>query len=499
MICITISQESRRMALVDMLNAAMLGADLIEVRLDRFEKDANLTELMSAKKKPIIFSCKRPQDGGQWEGTEEERAILLRAAVMAKADYVDIELDAADSIRPFPTYKRVISYTNLETTPRDIAEIYAEMQTKKPDVIKLTCKANTPEEAWPLILILNKPPVPTVVVGLGPLGVMLSLLGRKIGAPWATASLEKGMEAYPGQATVRELDEFYRYRDIGKPTRFIGVTGQSERQKLLAGLLNTAFAMLELPHRVLPLEVGNLKMFRKIIDGVRLQAVVLDDSANEGLHEIATYDDSAKLPIASADTLFPVDGGWKASNLLGQTVANALNALLIERGNPDGLKGRSVMLAGVGPLTKMMVTALKAAGASLLWASKDKTAVAQAAATFGGRQLMWEAIYNTSHDVLIVGRDGAPSAEDVLADDDAVSVHPGYLKPGMCVVDLLSGLTPSPFLQEAKRRRCGIVSPRRLMIEHVRETVLRLTEQVIAVEPLNEKLLEWLGDEFAEE
>ncbi len=482
------------MALVDMLNAAMLGADLIEVRLDRFEKDANLAELMTAKKKPILFACKRQQDGGQWEGTEDERTMLLRSAVMAKADYVDIELDAADSVRPFPTYKRVISYTNLETTPKDLAAIYAEMQTKKPDVIKLTCKASTPEEAWPLIQILNKPAVPTVVVGLGDSGLMLSLLGRKIGAPWATAALEKGMEAYPGQATVRELDEFYRYRDIGKPTRFVGVTGEGERPKLLAGLLNSAFVKLELPLRVLPLQVGNLKLFRKIIDAVRLQGVLLDDSANEGMHEIAAYDDSTKMPVASADSLFPVEGGWNASNLLGQTVVNALDAMLKERGNPEGLKGRSVMLAGVGPLTKMMVTALKKAGAMLMWASKNKEAVAGAAATFGGRQLLWEAVYNTSHDVLIIGRDGSRKITDDIGEEET-TLHPGYLKPGMCVVDLLSGLIPSKFLQEAKIRRCGVVSPRRLMIEQVREAVRRLSDLEIAVEPLEETLTNWIGDE----
>ncbi len=475
------------MALVDMLNAAMLGADLIEVRLDRFEKDANLAELMTAKKKPILFACKRTEDGGQWQGTEDERTMLLRAAVMAKADYVDIEMDAADGVRPFPTYKRVISYTNLAGTPKDLADIYAAMQAKKPDVIKLTCKADTPEEAWPLVQILNKPPVPTVVVGLGPSGLMLSLLGRKIGAPWVSAALEKGMEAYPGQATVRDFDEIYRYRDIGKPTKFVGVTGDGDRPRLLAGLLNTAFAKLESPLRVLPLPVGNWKLFRKIIDAVRLQAVLLDDIATDGLHEIAAYDDSAKLPVAAADSLFPVEGGWRASNTLGETVVNALHALMTDRGHPDGIKGRSVLLAGVGPLTKMMVPALKVAGATLMWASKNKDAVAGAAATFGGRQMIWEAVYNTSHDILIVGRDGDRETETTL--------HPGYLKPGMCVADLLSGQTPSKFLQDAKDRGCGVVSPRRLLVERAREAVRHLTGETVDAAPLEEALAEWVGDE----
>ena len=225
MICITIVQKSRQLALADMLNAAMLGADLIEVRLDIFEKDANLGELVAAKRKPVLFSCKRPEDGGQWQGTEQERLVLLRAAVIAKADYVEIELDAADQIRPFPGCQRVISYTNLNETPGDIGDIYRQMQTKKPDVIKLTCKASTPEEAWPLVQILNKPPVPTVVEGLGPMALMLSLLGRKISAPWTTAALEKGMEAFPGQPTVGELDNIYRWRQVDAKTRFIGIAG----------------------------------------------------------------------------------------------------------------------------------------------------------------------------------------------------------------------------------------------------------------------------------
>ncbi len=179
MICISIAQESRRFALADMVNAAR-QCDLIEVRLDRFAKAPDVGELVANKPKPVIFSCRRRQDGGEWEGSEEERLALLRQCIISKADFVEIELDAADQIRKFPPAKRVISYTNFQETPADITEIYAEMQTKSPDVIKLVTLARTPEEAWPLVQILAKPAVPTVVVGLGKPGVMLTVLGKKI-------------------------------------------------------------------------------------------------------------------------------------------------------------------------------------------------------------------------------------------------------------------------------------------------------------------------------
>src|SRR5437588_4103933 len=129
MICISIAQESRRFALVDMLNAAP-QCDLLEVRLDRFGKAPEITELLEAKPRPVIMSCRRPRDGGAWDGTEDERLAVLRQCIISKADYVEIELDVADQIRKFPPAKRVISYTNLKETPADIAEIYAQAQTK---------------------------------------------------------------------------------------------------------------------------------------------------------------------------------------------------------------------------------------------------------------------------------------------------------------------------------------------------------------------------------
>ena len=126
---------SRRMALADMLNAAP-QCDLLEVRLDRFAKAPDIGELLTHKPRPIILSCRRRQDGGAWDGSEDERLALLRQCIVSKGDYVEIELDVADQIRPFPPAKRVISYTNFGETPADIAEIYEEARSKNPDVIK---------------------------------------------------------------------------------------------------------------------------------------------------------------------------------------------------------------------------------------------------------------------------------------------------------------------------------------------------------------------------
>ena len=484
MICVTIAQESRRMVLADMLNAAMMGADMLEVRLDAFEHSPNIADMLAAKRVPLLFSCKRTQDGGTWKGTEDERLILLRQAILSKADYVEIEHDIADQIRPFPGSKRVVSYTNLAETPSDIAQIHAAMCGMKPDVIKLVVRARTPEEAWPLVQLLAKSPVPTAIVGLGRPGIMLSLLGTKLGMPWCAAALERGMEAFPGQPTVRDLTEIYRVRDINRQTRFIGVTGLGERESAHAAGVNAACVAAGQNVRALPMQVGNWKLFRKICDLVKVQGVTLEEGRQERAYEMGKFDETAKVPVLAADLLTPKAGEWEATNTLGAALTAAIQATyaIKEPDNPGGVSGRVVMVAGTGPLNRMVAACLKAAGANLIFAGKDRAAAQKFAQQFGGRAIAVEAVYQTLHDVLVVGRDGTlPDADVEIEDseDEGMAIHPGYLRAGMIVADLTRYPRRSTFLDEAVKRACIAVEPARILAEQAAAQVARVVGEAV--------------------
>ena len=45
---------------------------------------------------------------------------------------------------------------------------------------------------------------------------MPALLGRKYGAAWVSAGEERATEVYPGQPTVRDLIDIYRYAEIDR-------------------------------------------------------------------------------------------------------------------------------------------------------------------------------------------------------------------------------------------------------------------------------------------
>jgi 3-dehydroquinate dehydratase/shikimate dehydrogenase len=485
MICISIVQESRRLALADMVNASR-QCDLLEVRLDHFSKAPEVGELLTAKPRPVIMSCRRPQDGGFWEGTEAERLALLRQCIIGKADYAEIELDVADQIRRFPPTRRVISYTNLQETPPDIADIYEEARSKNADVVKLTTFARTPEEAWPLVQILCKPALPTVVVGLGKPGVMLTVLGKKIGAPWTYAALERGMEAYPGQPTVSDLEAVYHYRSVGRGTPLIGVTGFTGLEYATVAALNAAFAGLGVATRCLPLQVGDMQLFRKVMKLVRLGAVVVGAAHRSPIVEVATDVEAAVKKAGAADLLVQQGDKWQAYNLLCRAAVEALESALRAAWKADKpLAGRTVMIAGSNAVARSLAFGIKHRGGIPIIAGHDRDAAHELALHFGCRHVQFEALYSMMHDVLIVCGDEAEQPRG-MAQPKQAEVHGGYLKEGMAVMDLSAMPRSTALLRDAGPRGCTVVSPRKVFLDLVALQVRLIAGKEAPREPLEE-------------
>jgi 3-dehydroquinate dehydratase/shikimate dehydrogenase len=480
MICISIAQKSRRLALVDMFNAAP-QCDLVEVRLDCFDQAANVAELLANKRKPVIIACRRAEDGGEWMGREEERLALLRHCIVSKADYVEIELDVADQVRPFPPAKRVITYTNLLEVPANLTDIYQQALSKSPDVIKLVVPARTPEEVWPVVQILAKPAAPTVVVGVGKPGVMLALLACKVGAPWVYAALERGMEAYQGQVTIPDLETVYHYRSIERTTPFVAVTGFGELQYVTVALLNAALARLGERVRCLPLEIGNPAVFRKVLEVVKVKSAVIDAGHQAAVRELVTELRPSAALAEAVDFMFHQDGKWQGHHLFSRAVLAALEETL-QASHPAGadqpdkgpLEGRVIMFVGANGLCRVLATGAQRAGAIPVIAGSDRRAGLALAQALGCRFVLEEAVYSTLHDVL------------VRCDDTAL--HPGYLKPGMTVVDATALPRPSDLLDEAGQRGCQVVSPRQVLVQLVNRFLRAIAGETVPREFLFEVL-----------
>ena len=71
-------------------------ADIVEIRLDYISElnDRDLMEIISGKKCPLIMTCRKPEEGGQYAGSEGRRIEILKRCAELGADHVDIEMSS---------------------------------------------------------------------------------------------------------------------------------------------------------------------------------------------------------------------------------------------------------------------------------------------------------------------------------------------------------------------------------------------------------------------
>jgi 3-dehydroquinate dehydratase/shikimate dehydrogenase len=273
------------------------------------------------------------------------------------------------------------------------------------------------------------------------------------------------MEAHPGQPTVADLVDVYHYRSITRSNRLVGVTGFGPRERATAAALNAAFAHLEMPVRCLPLGVGSVRLFRKIVEAVKLAGAVIDAEHCGAILEMVTDRSPSAERTKSADLLVYKDNHWLGHDTHVAATVSALEAAVASRFPSEApLKGRIVLIAGTDAMARNLGLELKERGCMLVIASHDKGAALQLAVALGCRHVQFEALYSTNHDVLIVCDSESGSSKAPATDAD---IHPGYLKRGMTVLDARPALEKSHLLREAQQRGCAVVGPGQLWLEQV--------------------------------
>jgi 3-dehydroquinate dehydratase/shikimate dehydrogenase len=467
MLCIAVAPESRRLGKVDLFNAAP-QCDMIEFRLDRLGKEPDLKEMMEGINKPILISCRRKADGGAWDGTEEERLVQLRTAIITGPAYVELELDVASQVPRFGNTKRVVSYTNLKTPLTNLEPVIEKAIAARADVVKFVGPTPTLDAAWPLLATISKKrDIPVVGMGLGKPGVMFSLLGLKYGAPWIYAALEQGLEAHEGQATIADLNEIYRWREIGPQTRFVAVAGFGPAETAAVRLLNAGFAHHELNIRCLPLLIGMSEKITQMLDTLHVNVLLANPQLSERSLNLASEIEEAARKAQYADLVIKQQDGWHAYNTAWKSVLRVIEAHLGAKSAEDRpLDRRNVFVIGAGGMASSVAFGVQKRKGLLSVTAGDDGEAQRLAQLVSARYVPMANMYDTLCDLVIIaeaqahdgkGQGGAPAAK----------LNPAFLRPPMSVTDLTNLTGESDLLREARSRGCKIIEPSEIFGDHM--------------------------------
>src|SRR5262245_28128237 len=325
-ICVVIGRTRHKMVQIEIQEAAKRGARLIEVRLDFLAKAPDFKRLLAAKPCALLATVRRQQDGGRWNGTEAQRRMLLRQAIVAGFDWVDLETDAADEIRRFKDVKRIISYHNLREVPADLEKIYERMCGQDPDVVKIAVSAQRTSDNLRVLELLKHARKPTAAFCLGDIGFPSRILAGRYGAPFAYAAFNKERTIALGIPSFEEMKHVYHYHRINPDAEVYGLIGDPVGHSLSPVIHNTALATLGINGVYLPFRVprGELKAFLEQYDRIPVRGYSVTIPHKETALALARHHEETATRVGAANTLVRDADGFSAFNTDYQAARESL-------------------------------------------------------------------------------------------------------------------------------------------------------------------------------
>lgn len=435
-LCVTVTADT--MADLRARRDAVAGADLVELRLDTVQ-DPDPAAALADRRLPVIVTCRHRDEGGYFDGSEEERRRILRDAARLGAEFVDVEWNraCADLIEECGGERIVLSHHDFSGVPRDLADKARAMLGAGAGVVKLSATAHRLTDNLALRAVGQGATAPMVLVGMGTAGVPSRVLASWMGSRWTYS----GDGVAPGQVPPELMRDRFRFHDIGPRTAVYGVVGRPVTHSVSPAMHNAAFAAAHFDAVYLPLAAADFDDFSTFANAVGLSGASVTAPFKVSAFEFADECDPVSRRIQSVNTLRKQNDRWLGSN-------TDVTGFLAPLQSVQRVSGLRATILGAGGAARSVSVALTSAGVEVSIAAR-RLEQAQEVATFTGATIAawppaaesWDLLVNTTP----VGT--VPDVASPLPED--------YQFPaGRLVYDLVYNPPQTRLLQDAARAGC---------------------------------------------
>jgi 3-dehydroquinate dehydratase/shikimate dehydrogenase len=372
LVCVPIAVDTPEQTLADARHARLAGADMVEFRLDAFFEEPSqidaCVKLVADSPLPCIATCRPTWEGGEYDSDEATRLALFER--LAQADhaprYIDIELATKD--KPDIDGGLILSTHDFEGRPANLSRQLLQLHDSPAAIHKIAFRARSLRDNLELFDILAHRDRPTIALGMGAYGLMSRVLAPKFGGFLTFASLRAGSTTAPGQPTIAELLDLYRFKSITRTTKVFGIVGDPVEHSRSPAMHNAGFESVGFDGVYLPMPVApgyeSLKATLTELlafDALDLTGLSVTMPHKENLVRLAREQRWAIDPLAercgAANTLVRDEGSIRVLNTDGPAVVQCLTHAGV------GLNDAPVLILGAGGMAQAAAFALAGAGA----------------------------------------------------------------------------------------------------------------------------------------
>ncbi len=499
-----------------MAAAIRAGAEVIELRVDCIgDDDAVEALLRQPHAVPFIVTVRSTGAGGAWKGNEAERIVLLERLGRHGPGYVDVELaawersaelrariggvcgasDQGTDVTPGGRNTLILSHHDLDETPQELRGTFDRLEASPAGIMKAVFTAQDALDSCRVLAELRRRGSARRVIALamGEAGLPTRVLARKFGAWLTFAALEHGGESAPGQPTVGELRDVYRWDAIDRDTRVFGLIGWPVTHSLGPRLHNTVMVAEGIDGVYLPLPVrptsGDLTAFLDYVAenewlGLAGMSVTIPHKEHA-----ARWLDERDYPVGrlarqcgAVNTLVRTeDGGWRGENTDAPGALRALESVPELAG--EGLSGQAVDVLGAGGVAHAVVAALVERGCLVTVYNRSPERAHALAQRLRCESKAWEQRAAGSADILI-----NCTSVGMAPDTRSSPISADRLRRGMIVFDTIYNPAETRLLREARGRGCRVVSGIEMFVGQAAEQFALWHGRAVALETLRDAL-----------
>ena len=455
MICVSLGRTRHKMMIAEHQALAERGAELVELRVDYIPRNLRLDRLIRDRPTPVIVTCRRPDDGGRFGDSEEKRQTILREAIIAGVEYVDLEGDIAKKIPRYGKTKRIVSHHDFEKTPDNLEEIHEELCECDPDIVKIVTMADSPADNVRVLELIKKSKVPTIAFCMGESGIVSRLLCGRYGSPFTYSTFSKERVMAPGQLSFEEMSKLYRYDKINEETAVFGVLGDPVGHSWSPILFNVTFARNKMNAVYLPLRVGadEFDETLKAFDSLNIQGYSVTIPHKQAALKFANKADENAAAIGAANTLVKSrSGNWHAMNTDCRAALDAIKLGMQEKGLKS-LNGQRVLILGAGGAAQAIGYGVAQEGGVVTIANRSKNRGFKLSEELKCQHVTWGNRGSVGADILV---NCTPVGMSPNMNESPFEQH--WLRDGMIVFDTIYNPENTLLLKRSKEHLCHNVS-----------------------------------------
>ncbi len=425
--------------------------DLCELRVDLLDSSeySHLATFPQEANLPVILTCRRKADGGEYQGSEKERVALLEEALEGEFTYIDLEIDlkrASLEQKAAAKGVRVIrSLHDFDSIPSDIFHRMAKIAAKG-EIPKVAVMVNSVGDL--ITLFRAKEELAEVeekiVVGMGEFGLPSRILYKRAGSLLTYCS--EG-EAAPGQINAQMMKELYRADRVNDNTKIFGVIGNPVLHSLSPLIQNRGFHEINFNAIYLPFPVDAVRSFFILAEMLKITGFSVTVPHKQSVLPYLGKITREVKQIGSCNTVVRSKNLWKGTN----TDYYGFVAPLI--GEIDSKDIQSALVVGAGGAARAVVWALRNHGCKVTIVNRDRERAKKLA---NETMSSWDSLENaplyTEVDLIV------QTTPLGMAPFEGIDPIPNYkLQRGQIVYELIYRPHYTPLLKRAQESGCRLL------------------------------------------